>query len=455
MGFIILPIPEPVAGRNSTGKDFQLAAMLEEKLSNDILAAVDAAFDDQVAFTRELVGFPSVRGHEHTAQDFVYDAMRERRLATERWAIDVAEIENHPGFSPVAVDYSNAINVVGSHRPRETLGRSLILNGHIDVVPEGPHDMWSRYPFEPHVEGDWLYGRGAGDMKAGLAANLFALDALHALGFQPAARVYLQSVTEEECTGNGALSCLVRGYRADAAIIPEPENDKLVRANVGVLWFRVHVRGFPVHVREAGSGANAIEACFPLISALHELEESWNRAKFGMRHFENLDHPINLNVGKIVGGDWASSVPAWCSFDCRMAIYPEWDAAEKAKEIEAQIGEAASAVPFLANKPPEIEWNGFRANGYVLQEGSDAESTLARAHARAYGQALESFVTPGYLDGRVFVLYDDCPCLVYGPYSENIHGFDERVSLSSVKRVTGSIALFVAEWCGVEARNSD
>lgn len=426
--------------------------MPDESLTTEILAAVDAAFDDQIAFTRELVRFPSVRGREHTAQDFLFDALRERGLATERWAIDVAEIEEHPGFSPVSVDYTNAINVVGTHRPDEEVGRSLILNGHVDVVPEGPHDMWSRHPFDPHLEGDWLYGRGSGDMKAGLAANLFALDALGALGYRPAARVHVQSVTEEECTGNGALACLVRGYRADAAIIPEPEDEKLVRANVGVLWFRVHVRGLPVHVRDAGSGANAIEACFPLIEALRELEAEWNRAGKGMRYFEDLEHPINFNVGKIAGGDWASSVPSWCSFDCRIAIYPGWDATEKAGDVEECLRAAASKIPFLANNPPRIEWNGFRANGYVLEEGSDAEATLARAHARSYGSELESFVTPGYLDGRVFVLYDDCPCLVYGPYSENIHGIDERVSLGSVKRVTGAIALFIAEWCGLERR---
>ena len=79
-----------------------------------------------------------------------------------------------------------------------------------------------------------------------------------------------------------------------------------------------------------------------------------------------------------------------------------------------------------------------------------AEAHLARAHLRSYGRELESYVTPGYLDGRVFMLYDDCPCLVYGPYSDNIHGFDERVSLTSVKQVTGTIALFIADWCGLE-----
>jgi acetylornithine deacetylase len=310
--------------------------------------------------------------------------------------------------------------------------------------------MWASPPFEPRREGDWLYGRGSGDMKAGIAANLFALDALTAIGLRPAARIHVQSVTEEECTGNGALSALVRGYRADAAIITEPEDDKLVRANGGVLWFRVHVRGAPVHVRDAGAGANAIEAAFGLIQALRKLEVEWNSRKHFYRHFEHLDHPINFNVGKIAGGDWASSVPAWCSFDCRIAIYPGVVAREAAIEIEDCIRGAARLNPFLANAPPEIEWNGFLAEGYTLKEGSAAEATLAKAHARAQGAPLESVVTPAYLDGRVFVLYAGMPCLVYGPVSQNIHGFDERVSLASVKRVTGTIALFIAQWCGLE-----
>ena len=150
--------------------------MIDDKLRSDILAAVADGFGEQVAFTQDLVRFASLRGHEHTAQDFVHDTLHARGYAMDRWAIDVAEIEHHPGFSPVKVDYANALNVVGTHRPREERGRSLILNGHIDVVPEGPREMWSRHPFDPHIDGDWLYGRGSGDMKAGLAANIFALD---------------------------------------------------------------------------------------------------------------------------------------------------------------------------------------------------------------------------------------------------------------------------------------
>ena len=326
---------------------------------------------------------------------FFYEALKSRGYEMDRWSIDVREIESHPGFSPVKVSYDDAINVVGTHHSDSEAGRSLILNGHIDVVPTGPLDMWTRPPFSPHIEGDWLFGRGGADMKAGLCANIAALDALEALGLQPAAKVHVQSVTEEECTGNGALSALVRGYRAEAALIPEPEENMLVRANTGVIWFRIHVKGRPVHVREAGLGANAIEAAVSIIPALKALEQQWNDRKSAYRYFESLDHPINFNVGKIVGGDWASSVPSWCSIDLRVAIYPGVDPREAAKEIETCIREHANAHPFLKNNQPEIEYNGFFAKGYVLEEGSEAEKVLGHAHAQSFGASLESFVTPG------------------------------------------------------------
>lgn len=404
----------------------------------------------QLEFTQKLVRFPSVRGQEHTAQDFLFQEMKSRGLAMDRWNIDVADIESHPGFSPVDVDYSNAINIVGAHRPKVEKGCSLILNGHIDVVPAGPLDMWETPPFEPRIEGDWLYGRGSGDMKAGLVANIFALDALRNIGFQPASTLYLQSVTEEECTGNGALSSLVRGYHADAAIIPEPMNNTLVRTSIGVIWFKVHVKGRPVHVADASSGANAIDAAIYLIDALKSFEKDRNAKKTNYPHFADLDKPINVNVGKIAGGDWASSVPSWCTFEVRTALYPGEDAKQGAREIENFIRSTSGNHPFLSNNPPEVEFNGFMAEGYELEEGSDAELTLSLAHKRAFSQELQSGPSLAYLDARVFMLYDETPCLVYGPYSDNIHGFDERVSIASIEKITKTIALFIAMWCGLE-----
>ncbi|CAM3069416.1 ArgE/DapE family deacylase [Methylobacterium mesophilicum] len=425
---------------------------LDPALAAEIEASVAEGFADQVAHTQALVRFASLRGAEHACQDYVFGAFRARGYATERFAMDRAAIAAHPGGSKIDARHSDAPIVVCHHRPQTETGRSLILQAHVDVVPVGPLDLWTHPPFDPVIEGDWLYGRGGGDMKAGHAANLFALDALARLGLQPAAAVTIQSVVEEESTGNGALATHLRGYRADAVLIPEPEDEKLVRANTGVLWFTVEVRGVPVHVREMGAGANAIDATYRVVAALRELEARWNAEKDAHRHFEAEDHPINLNIGKIEGGDWASSVPAWCRIDCRVALYPGVPAARAAAEIEAAVSDFARTDPFLGNNPPRVAFNGFYAEGYVLEEGSEAEAVLGRAHERAMGAKLQSFMSPSYLDTRVYALYDRVPALCYGPIAQNVHGFDERVSLASVQRCTTAMALFVAEWCGTERR---
>jgi len=424
--------------------------MIESELKTRILDAVDDGFAEQTGFIAELVKFPSLRGAEHTAQDFMASAMRQRGLAVDHWQVDIEAIRHLPGFSPVAVSYDNAFNVVGAHRPANVKGKSLILNGHIDVVPVGPLDMWSTPPFEPKVDGNWLHGRGGGDMKAGLAVNLYALDALRRAGLAPAAPVYLQSVVEEECTGNGALACLARGYRADAALITEPSENRLGTAQVGVIWFQVKVRGIPVHVSHAGTGANAIEAAYEIMQALHRLEDRWNDAEHRHAAFARHHHPINLNVGKIAVGDWASSVPAWCTFDVRVSIFPGQDIGQAKAEIEACVREAAASNRFLANNPPAIVYNGFEAEGYVLRNAEAPRAVLESAHHAACGGALEPLVFTGTTDARFFGLYADIPGLVYGPRAESIHGFDERVDLDSTRRTTQAVALFIAEWCGLD-----
>jgi len=424
-------------------------------LRERIVEAVGASFQEQLEYTKALVRFESVRGAEHAIQDYVFRSYRDYGLAVDRFGMDRSRIEDHPGGSKYSADHSDAPIIVGIHHPQRESGRSLILQAHVDVVPPGPVSMWSQPPFEPNIEGDWMFGRGAADMKAGHAANLFALKALRRLGLQPAATVYLQSVVEEESTGNGALMAHLRGYRADAVLIPEPEDEKLVRANTGVLWFEVRVEGHPVHVREMQSGANAIDAAYRVIAALRAMEASWNKRKAGKEYFEREAHPINLNVGRIEGGDWASSVPAWCTLQCRIAIYPGTSAAEAAGEIERWLNDFARNDTMLANNPPRITFNGFFAEGYVLEPGSEAEAVLAESHHAVTGEKLESFVTAGYLDTRVYALYEKIPALCYGPISRNIHGFDECVSLRSLERITAAITLFIAQWCGTEACQAD
>lgn len=429
---------------------------MDETQKSDILNAVYSLFDAEMEFLAELTSHPSTRGNEQSAQDFIATELRERKLDVDQWNVDVDDISHLPGFSPVIGNYENAINVVGSHHSRQKTGRSLILNGHVDVVPVGPLDMWDNPPFEPHIASGWMYGRGVGDMKAGLAANLFALDALRSLGLAPAADVHYQSVVEEECTGNGALACLQRGYKADAALIPEPFAENLVTAQLGVLWFQVHLKGIPVHVAYAGSGSNAIEAAIPLISALHEMEERWNAPAKCHGEYGHVHHPLNLNVGKIEGGDWTSSVPAWCVFDVRMGLYPGQDIETAKREIEAVLNEAAQANSFLRNNAPEIIYHGFHAEGYALAEhqtdnADQAISTLEEAHKAVTGDELDKISITATTDARFFGLYADTPALVYGPKAEAIHGFNEKVELESVRRITQATALFIANWCGLEA----
>jgi acetylornithine deacetylase len=424
---------------------------LDPTLSDRITTSAAEGFDRQLAFTQDLVRFGSTRGAEHAVQDFVFRALRDRGYAMERFAMDAAALARHPGSGAFDEAHSRAPIVVGIHRPRNETGRSLILQAHVDVVPTGPASMWTHPPFEPVIEGDWLYGRGGADMKAGHAANIFALDALRRIGLQPAATVYVQSVVEEESTGDGALMTHLRGYKADAALVPEPEDEKLVRANVGVIWFQIEVRGVPVHVSKMGSGANAIDAAYRVVSELRALEAEWNLKKDGVEYFDHLEHPINLNIGRIEGGDWASSVPCWCKVDCRISIFPGTSAASAMQEIADRVAAFARGDRFLANNPPAVTFNGFKSEGYVLQPGSEAEAVLARAHRAATGSPLQTFTSPAYLDCRVYALYDRIPALCYGPITENVHAFDERCSISSLKNITTAMALFIAEWCGVEA----
>jgi acetylornithine deacetylase len=425
---------------------------LSQQQIDQITAAVDAGFADQTKFLADFVRIPSLRFQEAPAQDFIAAALRMRGYSVDDWTIALEDLEPLPGFGPIMGDFSRARSVVGSHRPDEVKGKSLILQGHLDVVPAGPSDMWSTPPFDPVIRDGWMYGRGAGDMKSGTVAALFALDALKAAGYEPAATVHFQSVIEEESTGLGALSTLQRGYRADVAVLPEPSDFAINSAQIGVLWFRLRVRGRPVHVAVAGEGSNAIMASFDVIKALQGLEAEWNARAAQHPVYKDVKHPLNLNAGKIEGGDWASSVPAWCDVDCRMGVLPGQDLDAAKAEIMACVAAASRDHPFLSNSPPEVIWNGFQAEGYVLDDTADpALAVMQQAYGTVFGadKKLDQRKMTALTDTRFYGLYYGIPAFCIGPKAENIHGFDERVDLQSVRDLTVMLALFVAQWCGL------
>ncbi|WP_342642424.1 ArgE/DapE family deacylase [Rhodoligotrophos ferricapiens] len=414
-----------------------------------ILAAVDEGFGRETAFLQALVREPSTRGNERSAQDLVEREMRARGLEIDRFLIDPAAAKEHPGFSPITASYENAWNVVGYRRSRHGGGRSLALNAHLDVVPPANSRFWSRDPFSGHVEGDWLYGRGAGDMKAGMAANLFALDALEAAGIHLKGDVHIQSVIEEEITGNGAAMALARGHRADAILIPEPTDERLVRANVGVLKFAVTLRGVPAHPRDIGSGISAIDAGMAMIEHLRRLEARWIVEKQKYPLFADLANPIALNIGTFQGGEWQASVSCECRLEGRMGFYPGEDARARAREFEQFVAQCAREDAKLARAEPQVEWIGHVHGGYEQPPGTEAEAVLQHAAELALGKPIPGYVMSAYLDAAIFALHAGMPAFTYGPVAENVHGIDERVSLSSLRRVTKIMALFIAGWCGV------
>jgi acetylornithine deacetylase len=418
-----------------------------------IVGAVEVAFETQVAFLSELVRHSSLRSEEKAVQAFVEAELKARGYTIDRFRTDASLIGTHPAFSPATVDYAESWNIVGSRGPRGSGGRSLALNAHVDVVPTGPVSRWTYPPFGPEREGDWLYGRGAGDMKAGLSAAVFALDAISAAGLALQGPVQIQSVVEEEITGNGAATALARGYRADAILIAEPTDEQLVRANSGVLKFAITVHGVPTHPREPESGRSAIDLALSLVAHLKRLEQQWIAERLSHPLFAPIANPVALTVGTIVGGEWIASVPSECRIEGRVGFYPGEDPQARARKFERFVAEATSNdAAFQGGTPPLVEWVGHTQAGYELAPGSDAERSLAVAHRLVNeGRDLSSYVMTAYLDSAVFAVHAGMPALVYGPIAENVHASDERVSLSSLLRVTKSIALFAADWCGVEA----
>ena len=435
----------PRASRSRRRARTPLAGRGDGPSSDDIVAAIAAHRPAIERLLTELVNAQTLLGHEARGQAVMRDAFTDLGLATHEIALDAEALRAHPGGSPFSWDVSFKTNVVASWGPDESFGgRSLILNGHIDVVSPEPSDMWSSPPFEARLEGDWLYGRGAGDMKAGLAAIVGAVAGLQSLGLEPLGPVELQSVVEEECTGNGALQCVLAGRNADAVIVTEPTSLAIQTSQVGVLWFEVVVRGKPAHAGDAPVGRNAIEASFAVISALRELEAELNRSP--PPPYDVYERPINLNVGMIRGGDWPSTVAAETILHCRLALYPGTPVDELRGRVEDAVARAAAGLPDFEAR---LRYDGFACEGYTLDPQTPVVEVLGDACLRVTGQRPVPFASTATTDARIYQLYGGTPAICFGPHAEEVHGVDERVLLPSVLQTAQALGLFIAAWCGL------
>jgi acetylornithine deacetylase len=415
---------------------------------DEIKAAIAAEAPAMEALLVRLVEAPTLLGAEEPGQQIMREAFRELGLAPVDVPIDREALRSHPGAAPFSWDVTGKANVVADWEPAaQADGRSLVLNGHIDVVSPEPAAMWTSPPFSARREGDWLYGRGAGDMKAGLASYVGALRGLIALGLRPRARVQLQSVVEEECSGNGALACVAAGHTADAAVVTEPTSGAIQNSQVGVLWFQVRIAGRPAHAGDAPEGQNAIEAAFPIVRALRELESELNESP--PEPYAAYPHPINLNVGMIRGGDWPSTVAGESVTHFRLALFPGADPEELKARVEQTVATAAAADPVLAGFEFEVHYDGFACRGYTLEADAPLIATLAAAGERLTGEAPRVFASTATTDARSFQLYGDTPAVCFGPHAEGVHGIDERVYLPSMVETAQVLGVFIGDWCGL------
>lgn len=416
-----------------------------------ILEAVDALREDALAALFRLVQCPSTLGNEHAALAEMRRLLEGAGLAPFAVPVKPEALAGHPGWSPPLIAYEGRDNVVALHKPRAATGRSLALNGHVDVVPEGAADMWASPPYQPEIRGGRIYGRGAGDMKAGLVSNVFAYKALKLAGLQPAAEVQFQAVIEEECTGNGALAVMQALPKPDAVIIPEPGPgvDALYTAEVGVVWAWVTVSGRPAHVRDKLAGMNAIEAAQVIAAAFAEYENALNRAERIHPAFRGVNHPVNVNLGTIEGGEWNSSVATRCRIGMRVGVMLGQTAQQTKPEIEALVAKAAQHER-LRGATIKLEFKGFMADPCLFDTEAEIVQLARRSYAEATGGALRDYPAAGLTDGRHWVLYQNTPVACFGPDAVDIHGIDENVGVESVHGITRSIALAMAEWCGVE-----
>ena len=390
--------------------------------------AVDA--EPLVRTLADLVAVPSVGGSddELRIQHLLAERLGDLGLSVDLWPLDLEALRADAGYPGEEVERTAAWGLVAVSRPGEDVG--LVLSNHVDVVPSGDLDAWSGDPFDPVVADGRLVGRGACDMKGGLAASLAAVAALGSdLSRVPPFAVHC--TIGEEDGGLGAYGTLVRGHTGRACVIPEPTNLRLVSANAGSLTFRLEVPGVATHGSTAYAGVSAIDAYLPLHAALAGLAERRNRVREPL--LDHLPVPYPLSVGRLRAGDWASSVPDLLVAEGRYGLRVEEDPASARAELEETVAEAAAAHPFLRDHPPVVTWPGGRFAGGHLPAGHPFGRQVAAAHAWLTGGAEPAELgAPWGSDLRQYAAAG-VPTLHYGPGDVRLaHGPDEAVPVAEV-----------------------
>ncbi len=400
----------------------------------------------------ELVAIPSVTGspEESRAQHWFANRLEESDFQTDLWSIDLATTTSSQDFPGLEAPRSEAWGLVGSWGGDE--GPALVLNGHIDVVPPGDLSQWQDgKPYSGRVADGRVYGRGTCDMKGGLICNLFAVKAIQAAGIQLKGKVLLESVVSEEDGGLGTFATLLRGYRGDAAIIPEPTELRIIPACAGSLSFRLHLKGLSAHASVRDVGVSTIEKFWQVWQALAALEARRNQPSNLLMNRFKLPYP--LSIGKLQAGDWPSSVPDQLIAEGRLGVALGEAPGNAQREFEATLAEACQQDLWLREYPIAVEWFGGQfASGQI-----SAEHPLVRlvgeTHQQIHGTKPEIHGAPYGSDLRLMTDLGRIPTLHYGPGSvTKAHAPNEYVPISELVMATQTLILTILKFCGYEGQ---
>jgi acetylornithine deacetylase len=413
-----------------------------------VLAAIDQA--GLLAALAELVAVPSLDGtpEENVAQEVAAAIMRRCGLAVQTWEIDLPTLYAHPACS-WEVPRERALGVVGE-LGTDAGGRSLIFNGHVDVVPAGDLANWTYPPWQATVADGRVYGRGAVDMKAGVCCAIFAAKALHDAGVRLRGRLQVQTVVGEEDGGLGTLAAIMAGHTADAAVVLEPTELRVAPLQAGAHNFRLTVYGLAAHGCVREEGVSAIEKFVPLQRAILALERERNERHRHPR-FARYRTPYPICIGTLRAGTWASSEAERLVAEGRYGIAIGEDPLQARRELEEAVGRAAAADPWMHDHPPRLEWWGGTFDPASTPEDHPIVGALAESFGAATGSTATLEGMPYGADMRLLVNVGGIPTVLFGPGDVRVsHRPDEYVPIADVLACTRTLALAALRFCGYE-----
>lgn len=422
----------------------------------DLLRYVEQHAERLVGIARDLVRIPSENtpptGAERACQEYVAKFLQARGWQPSVYALaDVPGLAEHPLYWP-GRDYSNRPNV-GARRRGAGGGRSLVLSGHIDTVPRGTQP-WTRDPFGGEIEEGRLYGRGANDMKAGIAANLFVVEALEEFRLQLAGDLIVETVVDEEFGGvNGTLAGRLMGFNADGAVITEPSGLRVCPAQRG---------GRTAHIRLQAPGGILSEGRFPegveqqLRHLLLKVEEFRRRRRTKASihpYYEGSADPVPVSVTKVYTGPWGMREPITVPDTCLVELYWQTMPGESREDVEHDFFEwlngVARTAPEVFPEHPRVEFPIRWLPGSAIAPTEPLVTELARCAACVLGQPPPIAGIEGPCDMYVFHQAFGIPAVLWGPRGGNTHSADEYVEVASLITATQTLLLFVVRWCGV------